>query len=126
MKKILYSLLFTIILIFSLQIRANAAVITPSKEPDTQTTYYAESGTFYINSGALQVRNDLNYNSPAIAVYGAGESFNYDYVVEVKDYNHNFTTRFVSYVSSSGVRRYVPFMERRSSGDTKFADYVVS
>ena len=124
-KKIISSFLFAIALVASFQISASAAGIASSTEPDTKTTSYQEYGTFYINSGTLEVRNDLNYNSTAVATYGAGESFNYDYVVEVKDNNHDFTTRYVSYVSNSGVRRYIPFMERRDSGDTPFANYTV-
>lgn len=125
MKKNFCSLFLIVTLVCSFQMTASAAEIATSTDPNTKTTYYAESGTFYIISGSLEVRNNLNRNSLPVATYRAGESFNYDYVVEVKDYNNNFTTRYVSYRSNSGVRRYVPFMTRRASGDQKWANYVV-
>lgn len=115
-KKIGRSSLLILALALSFPLTANAAIpnvyppIKPSTDAYTSTHAYAENGTFYINSGSLEVRNNLNYNAPAVANYYRGESFNYGHVVEVSDYNHYLKNRYASYVSYSGARRYVYFM----------------
>lgn len=115
-KKISRLLLLLLISIFSFSIKANAAIpnttppIIKSSEKYASTHAYAESGTFRINSGSLEVRNDLNYGTRAVDKYYTGETFNYYYVCEVYDSNHWFKNRYASYVSNSGVRRYVYFM----------------
>jgi hypothetical protein len=125
MKKILCSFLFAIALVTTFQISASALTIVPSTEQYAKTTYYQEYGTFYINSGTLEIRNDLNYGSRAVDTYGAGESFNYEYIAEVYDSNHNFTNRYAVYESRSGETRYVYFMTVDSSGRHAMANYTV-
>ena len=115
-KRIYRSMLLFLAIALSVPLSANAAIpnvsppIVPSKEDYTSTRAYSENGTFQIHSGTLQVRKDLNYNTTPAAYYGAGEKFYYQYVVEVSDYNHYKKHRYASYVTASGLRRYVYFM----------------
>lgn len=115
-KKIYRSMLLFLAIALSVPLSANAAIpnvspaIVPSKEAYTSTHAYSENGTFQIHSGTLEVRKDLNYNTTPAAYYGAGEKFYYQYVVEVSDYNHYKQHRYASYVTASGLRRYVYFM----------------
>ena len=60
---------------------------------------------------AVNIRSEPNTNAKIVGSYSAGESINYDSVYECDGY------RWISYVSWSGVRRYVAY--RRLSGDTR-------
>lgn len=58
-------------------------------------------GTATVLVDALNVRNEPNDESGIVAVYGKGQTFNYDSFVVADGYV------WLSYVSFSGVRRYV-------------------
>lgn len=55
----------------------------------------------YTAKGKMLIKNSTNYNSSTVATYEKGQSFNYDKVIK-KD-----GATWYSYISYSGVRRYV-------------------
>ncbi len=59
---------------------------------------------------AVNVRSQPSTNAPIVAVYPMGSTINYDSVYEANGY------RWISYISYSGVRRYVAY--RRLWGNT--------
>ena len=113
LKKISYSLLLAFALLFSVQINVKAAPYYP----DSYITSYSEHGKFIIHSGQMIVRNYPGYNEPVVTTYGAGDTFYYDSIYNFNDTNHYFTNHYASYISNSGIRRYVYY------GDTKNGVY---
>ena len=72
------------------------------------------------------MRNFPGYNEATVATYVAGEYFYYDRIYTFVDTNHHFTHRYASYVTSSNVRRYIPFQSIDAKGVvTKYANYTV-
>lgn len=61
----------------------------------------AAKGTAKVTVDALHVRNDPSNDNAVIATYVAGQTFNYD------SYQVNDGFVWLSYVSNSGVRRYI-------------------
>lgn len=110
-KKISYALLLGVTLLFSFQTNASAATgVLPTKPPyEARITWYDESGSFTIHSGQMVVRNYPGFNETTIATYGPGETFYYDRIYDFYDTNHRYTHHYASYISASGVRRYVPY-----------------
>ncbi|CDG02090.1 Putative N-acetylmuramoyl-L-alanine amidase family 2 (fragment) [Clostridium chauvoei JF4335] len=74
---------------------------------------YEEVGVCTVKC-TLNIRNKPSINNEPIGTYEAGESFNYDYVVITDNYV------WVSYISYTGVRRYVA-ITNRATGE-KFAE----
>ena len=70
-------------------------------QSETITQHYAESGKFTANQ-TVSIYNAANSTSPVVNTLAPGESVTYDQVY--------MTTKFVyiSYISYSGIRRYVP------------------
>lgn len=74
--------------------------IDVSNTPDMYTIEI--TGTFTFNTNCA-VRNTPDMDATGVATYTSGESVNYD--SKVKNGNH----LWVSYLSSSGTRHYVPY-----------------
>ena len=64
-----------------------------------------------ITQTVCNVRSEPSLNAPIVARYGQGQVINYDQVWEADGY------RWISYVSYTGVRRYVAY--RKLTGDTR-------
>lgn len=73
---------------------------TTTPEPTTQSTTLPNSGTYKFTS-TLHVRSAASKNTQVLANYTAGESVNYDKVVVAEG------RQWISYVSGTGVRRYI-------------------
>ena len=71
-----------------------------STEDKKNTPALAARGT-YTFTGRAEVRNEAKLSSPVQFEFRKGESVNYDKVLTADDYN------WISYVSYSGIRRYV-------------------
>ena len=67
----------------------------------TSSANTSKSGTVTVTAEKLNVRNAPSLKSPVVAVYIRGEKFNFDSVRNAEGYE------WLSYISSSGVRRYV-------------------
>lgn len=65
------------------------------------TDRIARKGTARVIVDTLNVRNDPSDDGPIIATYGNGQSFNFD------SYQVNDGYVWLSYISNSGVRRYI-------------------
>lgn len=68
-------------------------------------TMVAERGKFTVTNGPILVKNEPYVKSPQVAKYENGESMNYDHYTICDGHV------WVSYISGSGVRRYVPIGE---------------
>ena len=74
----------------------------PTPAPfDGIITINEETGTFTVEVSALNVRAGAGLGAEIVAVYGAGESINYDGWCDVDGYI------WISYIGGSGNRRYV-------------------
>ena len=80
------------------QTQAPAPTLTPF---DGIITINEETGTFTVEVSALNVRAGAGLGAEIVAVYGAGETINYDGWCDVDGYI------WISYISWSGNRRYV-------------------
>ena len=82
-------------------------------QPSVQSNGFVknERGTFTVTVDKLNVRNAPSTSSGVESVYSKGQTFTYDSVYEINGY------RWVSYVSYSGVRRYVSY---RKIGGEKY------
>lgn len=76
--------------------------VYPVAVSESVQSSYAETGKATVVVSSIPVRNEPKESSAAVATYYKGESFNYD-----KVYITNLYV-YCSYVSNSGVRRYVP------------------
>lgn len=92
-------------------------VLRPPVEAGVNTAKSSDVGKFIknerhtgITQAVCNVRNEPSTSGAVVATYGIGQSINYDSVYEGDGY------RWISYVSNSGVRRYVAY--RRLNGDT--------
>lgn len=72
----------------------------PTDNPDELLSTYSEYGVFTANQ-TLKIRNYHNVSAQVAAELYAGESVNYDSIYVTKSYV------WISYISYSGVRRYV-------------------
>lgn len=86
-------------------------VVSTPKKVDTNKKFIKEEHWTAWTQCAVNIRSEPNTNAKIVGSYSAGESINYDSVYECDGY------RWISYVSWSGVRRYVAY--RRLSGDTR-------
>lgn len=86
-------------------------------QPTVQSNGFVknERGTFTVTVDKLNVRNAPSTSSGVVAVYSKGQTFTYDSVYEINGYV------WVSYVSYSGVRRYVAY---RKVGGEKYGTVV--
>lgn len=74
----------------------------PTPTPfDGIITINEETGTFTVEVSALNVRAGAGLGAEIVAVYGAGETINYDGWCDVDGYI------WISYIGGSGNRRYV-------------------
>lgn len=80
------------------QTQAPAPTPTPF---DRIITINEETGTFTVEVSALNVRAGAGLGAEIVAVYGAGETINYDGWCDVDGYI------WISYIGGSGNRRYV-------------------
>ncbi|MBK0348284.1 LysM peptidoglycan-binding domain-containing protein [Aerococcaceae bacterium zg-ZJ1578] len=76
-------------------------VVVPDVNNEKVEISYAESGQFTA-SRSLSIRNEPSESSPTVVTLNAGEKVIYDKVIITNKYV------YISYVSFSGVRRYVP------------------
>ena len=86
-------------------------VVSTARKVDTNKKFIKEEHWTAWTQCAVNVRSEPNTNAKIVASYSAGEPINYDSVYECDGY------RWISYISWSGVRRYVAY--RRLSGDTR-------
>lgn len=92
-------------------------VLRPPAEAGTSTTKSSNVGKFIknerhtgITQAVCNVRNSPSTSGAVVATYDKGQAIHYDSVYEGDGY------RWISYISNSGIRRYVAY--RRLSGDT--------
>lgn len=76
--------------------------VTEAESTETSKNRKPQSATgTYVFQDTAQVRNDSKLSSPVQFEFRKGETVNYDKVLTADDYN------WISYVSYSGIRRYV-------------------
>lgn len=80
---------------------ASSATLTQESEPTGWRKLKDEAGTMTVQVAAVRVRNSPSVTGQIVATYGYGMSFAYDSVYMGDGYI------WVSYISHSGVRRYV-------------------
>lgn len=86
-------------------------VVSTPRKVDTNKKFIKEEHWTAWTQCAVNIRSEPNTNAKIVGSYSAGEPINYDSVYECDGY------RWISYISWSGVRRYVAY--RRLSGDTR-------
>ncbi|TWS94672.1 MULTISPECIES: CHAP domain-containing protein [unclassified Streptococcus] len=85
-------------------INSSTTVVQNTNSSSSSTTYKKlrnESGRFTVTVSQLNVRNSPSTSGSPVATYSSGQYFNYDSVYQGDGY------LWLSYVSHSGVRRYV-------------------
>ncbi|NQL66107.1 YSIRK-type signal peptide-containing protein [Streptococcus suis] len=83
---------------------------TPTK-PASSTTNLAPSGT-YTFTAQTAIKAEAKIASPTLANYQAGQSVNYDRVLEADGY------QWISYLSFAGNRRYIPIKKLTTTATT--------
>ncbi|ESV55737.1 amidase [Streptococcus agalactiae LMG 14747] len=93
---------------------------TSATKSTTQTTVTASpvaissSGTYQFTS-RVSIKNEPKFSSPELAYYDKGQSVFYDKILEADGY------KWISYMSGSGVRRYIPISKLTNTTPTTSA-----
>ncbi|MFU2204441.1 SH3 domain-containing protein [Streptococcus hyovaginalis] len=79
----------------------NTVTATPVTTPQTNNSSLASSGNYQFTS-RISIKNEPKISATEVAYYDKGQSVFYDKVLEADGY------KWISYMSGSGVRRYIP------------------
>ncbi|MDY4509995.1 MAG: SH3 domain-containing protein [Streptococcus hyovaginalis] len=87
---------------------------TPVATPQTNNSSLASSGNYQFTS-RVSIKNEPKISATEVAYYDKGQSVFYDKVLEADGY------KWISYMSGSGVRRYIPISKLTNTTPTTSA-----